>query len=49
LVIFLKVMSRVIPALLTRMSIGPTSAWTFATQAWHDSNSETSTGYAANV
>ena len=27
LLIFLKVMSRVMPALFTRMSIGPTSDW----------------------
>ena len=37
LVIFLKVVSRVIPALFTRMSTGPTSFWIFAMQAWQDS------------
>ena len=43
LLIFRKVMSRVMPALLMRMSTGPTSLWIFSTQAWHESKSATST------
>ena len=37
LVIFLKVVSRVIPALFTRMSTAPISAWILAMQAWQES------------
>src|SRR3989442_10374213 len=44
LVIFLNVMSRVIPALLTRMSTGPRSRVTLPTQILHDSKSATSQG-----
>jgi len=38
LVIFLNVMSRVMPALLTRMSIGPDSAWIWAHLRAHRRN-----------
>jgi len=44
--IFLNVMSRVMPALLTSTSTGPTSSTTFLTQAAHDSQSATSHAYA---
>jgi hypothetical protein len=40
--IFLNVVSRVIPALLTSTSIGPTSAATCCAQATHESQSATS-------
>ena len=40
--IFLNVESRVIPALFTSTSIGPTSATIFCTQAVHESQSATS-------
>jgi len=42
--IFLKVMSRVMPALLMRMSIGPTSSEIFASVRWQSSKSDTSQG-----
>ena len=42
--IFLNVMSRVMPALLTSTSTGPTSAATFFTHAAADSQSATSHG-----
>src|ERR1700737_2716351 len=42
--IFLKVMSRVMPALLTSTSTAPTSLTTWATQATHESQSTTSHG-----
>ena len=42
--IFLKVMSRVMPALLTSTSIGPTSATTCFAQATHESQLATSQG-----
>ena len=42
--IFLNVMSRVIPALLTSTSIGPISADTFCTHAAAESQSATSHG-----
>src|SRR6266545_2080698 len=47
--IFLNVMSRVIPALLTSTSTGPTSLTTCATHAAHESQSTTSQGYARNA
>ena len=42
--IFLNVMSRVMPALLTSTSTGPTSSATFFTQAAADPKSATSHG-----
>jgi hypothetical protein len=47
--IFRNVMSRVIPALLTRTSTGPISCATFFTQPTHDSQSVTSHGSAENA
>ena len=43
-VIFLKVVSRVIPALLTRISTDPTSVAIRPMHSLHNSKSETSTG-----
>src|SRR6188472_2111145 len=48
LLIFLNVVSRVIPALLTRMSTGPTSLAIRATHSLQELKSATSTGYALN-
>src|SRR5450755_2030283 len=47
--IFLNVMSRVMPALFTSTSTGPTSLTTCATHATHDGQSTTSQGYAWNL
>ncbi|MNC86082.1 hypothetical protein D3C83_17140 [compost metagenome] len=44
--IFLNVMSRVMPALFTRMSIGPHSDWMRWQARTQSSKSTTSTGYA---
>ena len=44
LVIFLNVVSRVMPALLTKISIGPTSWVMRPTQSLQESKSATSTG-----
>jgi hypothetical protein len=47
-VIFLNVMSRVMPALFTSTSTGPTSRVTVSTHALQESKSDTSHAYALN-
>ncbi|MNC88287.1 hypothetical protein D3C83_40880 [compost metagenome] len=46
--IFRNVVSRVMPALFTSTSIGPTSDWILPAVLWQDSKSETSTAAAWN-